>query len=132
MKKFTGLFLLICMGLSCKKSNETSNGLSGTYTGIFTLKVGSTGTPVPVTVIFSGSNFQDPNDSGLSLICHGDFHIDQDSINFQNECFYPANIDLLTVLGGKYRIYIQGDSVSFSRTIGDLIYEEAVYSLKKQ
>jgi hypothetical protein len=132
MKKFTGLFLLVCLSLSCKKNNDTAPMLSGTYSGNFTLKIGSSGTPVPITMIFSGSGYKDANDSSLSLICHGNFQIDKDSIDFQNLCAYPANIDLTTVLNGKYRITIQGDSVSLSRIMGDLIYEEATYSLKKQ
>jgi hypothetical protein len=132
MKKFTGLFLLICLGLSCKKSNNQQTTLSGTYSGYFTLKIGSTGTPVPVTMIFSGSTYRDPNDSTFSIVCHGNFQIEQDSINIQNQCAYPANIDLTTILGGKYRIFIKGDSVAFSRIIGDFVYEEAVYSLKRQ
>jgi hypothetical protein len=55
-----------------------------------------------------------------------------DSIRFTNQCDFPANFDWTLILQDSYKLIQTGDSLYMRRTIGDLVYEEDVYSLRKQ
>jgi hypothetical protein len=55
-----------------------------------------------------------------------------DSIRFTNQCHFPANFDWTLILQDSYKLIQTGDSLYMRRTIGDLVHEEDVYSLRKQ
>lgn len=72
------------------------NMISGTYTGNFIRWVGKEGSAATVKITLSGNEFNGHSDSiNYPSICSGVFKTfnNSDSINFINQCDFPANID---------------------------------------
>jgi hypothetical protein len=132
MSKIPMFVALICWIYSCRKSNKTSPVLSGIYAGVFVRHIGGTSLTSSVQFIFSGNNFTGTTTGNFPIICSGNFQTTNDSIIFLNPSVLPDNTDESIMLGGKYKLRVQGDSLIFSNIIGDFIYEEDVYSLTKQ
>jgi hypothetical protein len=127
--------------ISCRKGGcgpGMGPNVQGTYVGTFVrnqvkavpvLSVGN------VKITFSGNEFNGSSDSlNYPFICNGTFTVTDmpDSIHFVNKCVFPANFDWTMILNGSYKLVQTGDSLYIRRTIGDFIYEEDVYSLRKQ
>ena len=137
MKIFFIFFILIASLNSCNKTGNVNTALSGTYTGNFQSFTGILGgTKYPVQITFTGNNFNgDSSSFDYQSICKGTYlHTNSsDSIQFVNGCIFPAIFIFRTfILDGSYKMIRKGDSLYFRRTIGDLVYEEEVYSLRKQ
>jgi hypothetical protein len=137
MKWFLILLLIISSMSSCRKNCSMGMGLviQGTYTGTFVCWVGIEGSAANVKITFSGDIFNGNSDSlNYPPICSGTFTTtsNSDSIHFANQCDFPANFDWTLVLNGSYKLIQINDSLYFHRVIGDFIYEEDVYSLRKQ
>ena len=136
--KWVLVLLLIAGSLpSCRKGCSMAMGhrIQGTYTGTFVRWLGKEGPAANVKITFSGNEFNGNSDSlNYPSICSGTFATtyDPDSIHFVNQCDFPANFDWSLVLTGPYKLIETGDSLYFRRVMGDLIYEEDVYSLRKQ
>lgn len=131
MRLFTVLILFF-ITISCKKNNQTSI-VPGDYAGTFTRISGTKDSSDAIRMNFSGDRFSGTGDiPGFPGICEGSFRIDGDSIGFGNDCMVPEDYKNSTILYGEYRQNIHGDSVIFSRTIGDFVYEADFYRLKKQ
>lgn len=129
------MFLISCMW-ACKKSGSPEIKLSWTYSGTFKRYVGISAPAAAVQITFSGNTFTGESDSlHYPDICHGNYEIiqnNQDSISFKNLCFFPANFPWSLVLSGQYKMVQKGDSLYISRLFGDFVYEEDVYSLRRQ
>jgi hypothetical protein len=109
--------------------------IQGTYTGTFVRWLGKDGAVSNVKITFSVDAFNGSRDSSNYLaICNGSFTTsgDPDPVHFVNTCVFPANFDWTLILTGSYKLIQTGDSLYFRRVIGDLIYEEDVYSLRKR
>jgi hypothetical protein len=134
------LVILIIPGvlISCRKGGcgpGMGPNVQGTYTGTFKRWVGKEGSESQVKITFSGKEFNGSSDSSnYPAICNGTFTVTDmpDSIRFVNQCVFPANFDWTLILNGSYKLVQTGDSLYIRRTIGDFIYEEDVYSLRKQ
>jgi hypothetical protein len=131
MKIMIGFLLLVASLVSCKKNNGNPI-LSGNYAGTATQIIDFNLFVYNIQLTFAGNSFQGKSDEALPIICSGHFQISADSIDFQNPCILPANLDESFILTGKYRVLIQGDSLYFSRTTGYSPYGQDVYTLKKQ
>jgi hypothetical protein len=131
MRSILLIFLLIVLMGSCTKSNNTPV-LSGTYSGTFTRNLGDSSFTSNVTFVFLSNIFSGNTTGNFPIICPGNFLTTPDSIKFDNPCILPANVDESFMLTGNYKLLVQGDSVTFSRLMGDFIYEEDIYRLKKQ
>jgi hypothetical protein len=132
MRNLLGFAVLLWFISSCNKSNLTAPVLSGTYNGTFTRNFGDSSLSSNLQLIFTGGSYKGTTIGNFPLICPSNFQITSDSIFFQNPCFLPANIDEAFILIGNYKLHVQGDSLIFSRIMGDFIYEEDIYRLKKQ
>jgi hypothetical protein len=108
--------------------------ISGTYTGTFVRWLGKEGASANVKITFTGMAFIGNSDSlNYPSICNGSFQtFGSDSIRFINQCDFPANFDWTLILNGSYKLIQDGDSMYIRRVIGDLVYEEDVYSLVRQ
>jgi hypothetical protein len=108
--------------------------ISGTYTGTFVRRLGKEGASASVKITFTGMTFNGNSDSlNYPSICNGSFQtFGSDSIRFINQCDFPANFDWTLILNGSYKLIQDGDSMYIRRVIGDLVYEEDVYSLVRQ
>ena len=109
--------------------------ISGTFTGTFVRWLGKEGPVADVKITFSGNEFNGSSDSlNYPSICSGTFNTtsNPDSIHFVNQCDFPANFDWSLILNGSYKLIQTGDSLYIRRVIGDIIYEEDIYSLRKQ
>jgi len=133
------LLLLIVGGSlqSCRKSCSMGMGhkIQGTYTGTFIRWQGKDGLKSNVKITFSENAFNGSSDSlNYPSICSGSFSKtnNPDSIHFINQCDFPANFDWTLILTGSYKLIQIGDSLYMRRVIGDFMYEEDVYSLRKQ
>ena len=120
-KKIAGLVLaLTVLFNSCKKCSTTPPvALTGSYKGIFqrTMEVAFIGDTVQIQ--FSGNTYTGSNPGTVELICHGTYQVTGDSINFHNDCVYPANTDMGGILTGKYLLIQHGDSLQFRRWISN-------------
>ncbi len=133
MKKLAVLFFFVSGIASCKKSEPVSPTLSGSYLGIFTRAVGGSDSSSKVSIHFSGNTFTGTSDHDkFPAICQGTYRLTEDSISFQNMCFFTADFDWTLILSGSYQYRRQGDSLWFVRSWGDFIYEADFYILKKQ
>ena len=109
--------------------------IHGTYTGTFVRWQGKDGAISNVKITFSGNAFNGISDSvNYPSICSGSFTTtsNPDSVHFINQCDFPANFDWTLILTGPYKLIQTGDSLYIRRVIGDVMYEEDVYSLQKQ
>jgi len=109
--------------------------VQGTYAGTFIRWVGKEGSVTKVKITFSGNGFNGSGDSSnYPAICNGTFTVTDmpDSIHFVNQCDFPANFDWTMILNGSYKLVKTSDSLYIRRIIGDFVYEEDVYSLRKQ
>lgn len=109
--------------------------IEGTYIGTFVRWQGKEGPMANVKITFSKDAFNGTSDSlNYPSICSGTFAVSDmpDSIHFINQCDFPANFDWTLVLTGAYKLIQSGDSLYIRRLIGDFVYEEDVYSLRKQ
>ena len=135
MRKVAGFLFLnfwLCWMVSCKKNNESAVDLTGTWAGVFEHIYDTLG-PKSVTLTFSADSFRGESEmSGYPYICHGNYQVEKDSILFHNLCFSPTFPAWKYELDGKYKMIVQGDSLWIHRLIGDFVYEEEVYSLRKQ
>src|SRR5450755_2084189 len=126
------LFLFMAVAIvSCTKNNA-GPVISGTYSGTFTRNLGDSSLTSNVTFVFISNIFSGTTTGNFPLICPGNFQTTADSIEFNNPCVLPANIDEAFMLTGNYKLVVTGDSVIFSHLLGDFIYEEDIYRLKKQ
>lgn len=133
------LILLVIAGSlpSCRKGCSMGMGhmIQGTYAGTFVRWQGKDGAISNVKITFSGNAFNGSSDSvNYPSICSGSFTTtnNPDSVHFINQCDFPANFDWTLILTGPYKLIQTGDSLYIRRVIGDLVYEEDVYSLRKQ
>jgi hypothetical protein len=131
MRSILLFLLLIVLMSSCTKSNNAP-ALSGTYSGTFTMNLGDSSFTSNVTFVFLSNIFSGSTTGNFPIICPGNFLTTADSIKFDNPCILPANVDEAFILTGNYKLVVSGDSVTFSRLMGDFIYEEDIYRLKKQ
>jgi hypothetical protein len=131
MSKILVILLIVVSVVSCSKSNNAP-ALSGTYSGTFTRNLGDSSFTSNVTFVFLSNIFSGSTTGNFPIICPGTFLTTPDSIEFNNSCVLPANVDEAFILTGNYKLAVSGDSVAFSRLMGDFIYEEDIYSLKKQ
>jgi hypothetical protein len=130
-KILLSLFIVVSFA-SCTKNNNAP-AISGTYSGTFTRYLGDSIYTSDVKFFFLTNIFSGTTSTGyFPIICPGNFQTTPDSIEFNNPCTLPANVDESFVLSGNYKLQVQGDSVTFSRVIGDFIYEEDIYRLKMQ
>jgi len=135
MKKIGGLLLLIVCLASCKKNCGIEHMIQGNYTGTFVRWQGKDGPVSHVKLTLSGSAFNGSSDSVYyPAICSGTFNTSSnpDSIHFVNTCAFPADFDWTFILNGSYKLVQTGDSLYIRRVIGDFVYEEDVYSLRRQ
>jgi hypothetical protein len=133
MKKFCGFIIFILSVVSCKKNNQAAAIVPGDYAGTFIRTIGSTDSTATIRMNFSGGRFSGESDNPrYPGICEGGYEIIGDSISFGNDCFVPGDYRNSTRLYGNYTLTVRGDSVIFSRTIGDFVYEADFYRLKKQ
>jgi hypothetical protein len=137
MKWFLIFFVIASSLPSCRKGCSMGMGhkIQGAYTGTFVRWQGKDGAVSNVKITFSENAFNGSGDSlNYPSICSGTFTItyDPDSIHFVNLCDFPANFDWTLILTGPYKLIEIGDSLYFRRIIGDFVYEEDVYSLRKQ
>jgi hypothetical protein len=128
------LLLIISCLSSCRKSCSMGNMISGTYNGTLVRWLGKEGPVANVKITFTGDAFNGNSDSlNYPSICSGTFNtVSTDSIHFINQCDFLANFDWTLILNGSYKLIQTGDSLYFRRVIGDIIYEEDIYSLRKQ
>ncbi len=135
MKRVSVLLLLVIFVTSCRKTCGLEHMIQGTYTGTFVRWQGKDGAVSHVKLTLSGSGFNGSSDSVYyPAICNGTFYISSnpDSIHFVNQCAFPADFDWTFILNGSYKLVQTGDSLYIRRVIGDIVYEEDVYSLRKQ
>jgi hypothetical protein len=138
MKWFFILLLIASSLPSCRKgcSNMTMGPkIQGTYTGTFARWQEKDTPSSNVKITFSGNEFNGSSDSlNYPSICSGTFTVtaSPDSVHFVNQCDFPANFDWTLILTGPYKLIQTGDSLYIRRVIGDFMYEEDVYSLRKQ
>ena len=137
MKWFLILLLIAGSLPSCRKGCSMGMGpkLQGTYTGTFVRWIEKQGAPSNVTITFSANHFNGNGDSlDYPSICSGTFttSISPDSVQFTNQCDFPANFDWTLILNGSYKLIQMGDSLYIRRIIGDFAYQEDIYSLRKQ
>jgi hypothetical protein len=137
MKWFFILLLIAGSLPSCRKGCSMGMGpkIQGTYTGTFIRWQGKDGPASNVKITFSGNAFNGSSDSlNHPSICSGTFTTSRspDSVHFINQCDFPANFDWTLILTGSYKLIQAGDSIYIRRVIGDFMYEEDVYSLRKQ
>jgi hypothetical protein len=124
---------LILVSTCSKKDSPPQTTIIGVYAGSFERIYGDTGIKRGVSITFSTNKFSGSSDSThYPAICNGSYAIAGDSINFQNQCDFPANFDWTYILNGKYSLKIKNDSLQISHTYGDFIYEADIYRLKKQ
>jgi len=131
MRNILLILLLIVLIGSCTKNNNAPV-LSGTYSGTFTRNLGDSSFTSNVTFVFLSNIFSGSTTGDFPIVCPGNFLTTPDSIKFDNPCILPTNVDESFMLTGNYKLLVQGDSITFSRLIGDFIYEEDIYRLKKQ
>jgi hypothetical protein len=131
MFKILVILLIVVSVFSCTKNNDTPT-ISGTYSGTFTRNLGDSSYISNVTFVFLSDVFSGTANGNFPIICPGNFQTTLDSILFNNPCILPDNVDEAFMLTGNYKLVVSGDSVTFSRLIGDFVYEEDIYRLKKQ
>src|SRR3982750_3579013 len=124
MKWFLLLLLIAGSLPSCRKGCSMGMGpkLQGTYTGTFVRWQEKQGAPSNVKIAFSANHFNGTGDSlNYPSICSGTFTTSgsPDSVQFTNQCDFPANFDWTLILNGSYRLIQTGNSLYIRRVIGD-------------
>ncbi len=136
MKKLLWIFLLTAPASwlgSCTRTSETLNTLPGTYTGTFNYYLDKDQGTAQVKITFTESWFDGKSDStGYPAICTGTYNTWSDSIRFINSCDFPANTPHSLMLDGKFAYVQKGDSLFIRRVIGDIVYEEDVFRLRRE
>lgn len=137
MKWFLLLIVIGSLLSSCRRGCDMWMGpkIQGTYTGTFVRWQEKVGVASNVKITFSGNAFDGSSDSlNYPSICNGSFTTtsNPDSVQFTNQCDFPANFDRTLILTGAYKLIQTGDSLYIRRVIGDFAYEEDIYSLRKQ
>jgi hypothetical protein len=138
MKWFLLLLVISSALPSCRKGcgmMGMGTKIQGTYAGTFIRWQGKDGLKSNVKITFSENAFNGSSDSlNYPSICSGSFTTtsNPDSVHFINQCDFPANFDWTLVLTGPYKLIRTGDSLYIRRVIGDIVYEEDIYSLRKQ
>ncbi len=133
MKNVLGFIFLLTSIASCTKNTDSSPAISGTYVGTYTRNLGDSSYNSNIKFVFLSNVFSGTSTSeDFPIICPGTFQTTADSILFNNPCVLPGNINEAFMLMGNYKLVVSGDSVTFSRIMGDFIYEEDIYRLKKQ
>jgi hypothetical protein len=131
MRKILLFLLFVVLIASCTKNNDAPV-ISGTYSGTFTRNLGDSSFTSSVTFVFLSDVFSGTANGNFPIICPGTFLTTPDSIKFDNPCVLPANVDEAFMLTGNYKLLVSGDSLTFRAFLGDFIYEEDIYRLKKQ
>lgn len=63
-------------------------------------------------MIFSGQSEK----TKFPAICEGNYSIINDSINFENTCFWTAEFDWTLILGGKWKYEVSKDHLILRKT----------------
>ena len=132
--KNTSILLWVLMTLlSCEKNEVVSVGsLTGTYKGIFARSSPNVKyLPSDVILTFDGNRFQGSSSiPKYPAICNGTYSITDQDIEFNNLCPWTAEFDWSYILSGKFKISINGDELTMTRSYGVFVHDR--YSLRRQ
>ena len=119
MKGLIGI-ISVWVLLSCNANTDPMPTLQGTYVGNFQRDNNRTH---QVELTFTGNRYSGkvaPServnyDATAPVICRGSFVIDQQTIDFQDECVYTANFDWTLILSQRWTFSINNNLLFLSR-----------------
>ena len=125
---------MLCWG--CKKNN-TSNELSGRYSGMFTAYAGSNEINAPTEITLSEGRFQ--VNKGYKLGSGSYIVKNSSEIEFKDENIWTTEFDWALILSGNYKYKIEGGELILTKIINggscflckDLANNRYQYKLKK-
>jgi hypothetical protein len=129
------LAFILCIG-GCSTIQESYTFADGTYKGSFKREITRQPTDTSTVILrFSGNTWSGSSSKPYyPALCKGTYSIVGDTIIFMNECAWTANFDGTLILGGKYKIRIQSDSIEISKDFRSATSDKQVdrYRLKRQ
>jgi hypothetical protein len=130
-KIFVVLFLSFIL-ISCTKENEDHSLMSGTYTGTFQRI--STDLPEPISNV--ELTFQDggtwtgnSETTKYPALCKGNYVIKDNTIRFENTCYWTAEFDWTLILKGDFTITYEEPYIVLTKKYNDS--HKDVYRLLK-
>ena len=119
MKKLTQSLILMILCVSCEYNdvNKNTELAQGTYKGQF---VRSSPTakyaPSNVTLTLTADRFIGKSDKAMyPAICRGTYKIEEQKIEFNNECARTAEFDLSNILSGEFNLSVDGSKLEMTR-----------------
>lgn len=122
--KIVACLLTAWLLLNCHREADPQTVVTlpeGTYTGTFQRGKGNIS---QVELTFSGDRYTGKvtgiSSGGLMgiivpIICRGQLKVSQRSIDFQNECFFTANLDWSLILSQEWQAASNGNRLTLSR-----------------
>jgi hypothetical protein len=134
--KFQWIMLIVLViGLSGCEKSKTENKVfpDGTYIGTFqrTINAGDEQISNVVLTFYDGKWSGQTDILYYPALCHGLFTIENNKIEFTNECAWPANFDWSLILSGEFD-YTYNDSslvIQKSYTNSENIVTKDIYTL---
>lgn len=133
MRQIFSLAMVALVAFTACKKNNSNKIPSGTYKGTFLRIDPLKRAPAPVTLTFNGSEY-----SGQSAVqyypavCNGHFSVRGNTANFHNACVWTANFDGTFILDGEYEITQRGDSLYIIKGYPGIVFQQDIYSLKRE
>ena len=121
MKRGLCLIVLAFILFSCEKSESANHMLSGRYMGIFSRTGMDTS---QVSLYFDQNRFEGFSSmANYPAICSGTFSHNDNTVEFVDNCAWPANFDWSLILKGTYNISYSDGSVRLWKTDGAITDE---------
>lgn len=127
------IIMLMTFLCSCEKEVAALYALKeGTYTGSFYRSSPSaTYEASDVSITFRKNRFEGSSSvAKYPAICSGSYIVQEQEIEFVNECLWTAEFDWSYILFGKFTLTFEGDQMLLSRSYGE--GGSDIYILKKE
>lgn len=132
MKSLILLIAATLLVISCDQKDTINPELvNGTYTGIFGRSSPNARYPTAnVTITFNNGEFTGSSTiTNYPAVCTGTYTILAETIEFSNNCMFPANFDWTYILKGNFNLKTEGKKIYMTRSYGE-VHDR--YELEKQ
>ncbi|CDF79487.1 conserved hypothetical protein [Formosa agariphila KMM 3901] len=114
---------LLVTAFACHTDDDMLSDLEGTYVGIFERE----GITSQVELDFDNGTYIGESDTDrFPAICHGTYNIANNSLHFENLCYWTADFDWTLILYNNWTFTLEDNVLILTNSIGD------TYTLTKQ
>ena len=93
------LFIIFTTVISCNNDDDNQPNIEGEYSGIFERDLSTSN----VELNFDQNSFNGTSETeNFPAICSGGYTISENTIEFEQACFLPGDIDITLILNGAW------------------------------